>query len=98
MIEKSFNDPITAWEDCYEIKPKRQILVAKARLEIQRAWVLWNGDKTSEVASKMIFFGWLRRHRPYFLTFRSKGDKWQTVHGWLVQLEADQQERLRVAK
>ena len=86
MTETPLNDPLDAWEDCYSMTPKKRILVARAKAEIQREWALWNGDKGNP-ASMLLFFGWLRRHRPYFLTFRGKGDPWQTVHSWLIQYE-----------
>ena len=86
MYEGVNNDPIDAWIDCYQYKPKKRILVKKAKLEIQRAWCLWEGDKSNDI-SMFLFFGWLKKHRPYFLTFRGKGDPWQTVHSWLLQYE-----------
>ena len=86
MYEGAVDDPLNAWEDCYEKKPKKRILVKKAKAEIQRAWELWEGDKASDLLM-FTFFGWLSRHRPYFLTFRSNGDPWQTVHSWLIQYE-----------
>lgn len=86
MYEGAEDDPLNAWEDCYSKKPKKRILAKKAKAEIQRAWGLWEGDKSSDL-SMLIFFGWLSRHRPYFLTFRGEGDPWQTVHGWLNQYE-----------
>ena len=86
MYEGSESDPIDAWIDCYDNKPKKRILVRKAKSEIQRAWHLWEGDKSDDF-SMFVFFGWLQKHRPYFLTFRGKGDPWQTVHSWLIQYE-----------
>lgn len=86
MYEGSEDDPLNAWEDCFEKKPKKRILVKKAKSEIQRAWELWEGDKTSDL-SMFTFFGWLTRYRPYFLTYRGRGDPWQTVHCWLIQHE-----------
>jgi len=86
MYEMDEDDPLAAWQDCYETKPKRRILVKQAKTEIWRAWELWDGDRTNS-ESMFIFFGWLQRHRPYFLTFRNKGDPWQKVHSWLVQHE-----------
>jgi hypothetical protein len=86
MYDAAEDDPLTAWEDCYEKKPKKRILVRKAKAEIQRAWGLWEEDKSSEI-SMLAFYGWLTRYRPYFLTFRVKGDPWQTVHSWLIQYE-----------
>ena len=86
MVKGPTVDPLDAWIDCYEMKPKRRIKVDEARCEIQRAWARWNGDKDAS-ESMFMFFGWLQRFRPYFLTFRSHGDPWQRVHGWLLQYE-----------
>jgi hypothetical protein len=83
-------DPLVAWGDCYSMKPKKRILVERAKAEIQRAWALWDGDKSSK-ASMLVFYGWLWRFRPYFLTFRGGGDPWQTVHSWLLQYEDGRQ-------
>jgi hypothetical protein len=90
MVEGPKDDPLTAWQDCYSMQPKKRILVRDAKSEIQRAWAIWDGDKTTE-NSIFVFFGWLSRHRPYFLTFRGKGDPWQKVHSWLIQYEREQQ-------
>ncbi len=84
------DDPLTSWQDCYSMQPKKRILVKKAKAEIQRAWELWEGDKSGNL-SMFTFFGWLSRFRPYFLTFRSKRDPWQKVHSWLIQYEREQQ-------
>lgn len=78
-------DPLIAWQDCYSMTPKKRILVRRAKAEIQRAWTLWSGDKSNN-ESMFMFYGWLSRFRPYFLTFRAKGDPWQTVHSWLLQI------------
>jgi hypothetical protein len=86
MFERKEEDPLSAWEDCYAKKIKKRIIVKKAKSEIQRAWELWEEDKSNS-ESMFGFFCWLTRFRPYFLTFRSKGDPWQTVHSWLIQYE-----------
>jgi len=86
MVRAKVDVPLEAWIDCYEMKPKKRILVKEAKSEVQRAWRLWNGGKTGNIAM-LEFFGWLQRHRPLFLTFRCKGDPWQTVHSWLIQYE-----------
>lgn len=80
------DDAVNAWEDCYEKKPKRRILTGKAKDEILRAWKLWDGDKSNNL-SMFTFFAWLQRYRPYFLTFRAKGDPWQRAHSWLLEHE-----------
>jgi len=61
-------------------------LVKKEKYEIQRAWSRWEGDKSNNFPM-FTFFAWLQKHRPYFLTFRNKGDPWQRVHSWLIQYE-----------
>jgi hypothetical protein len=32
----------------------------------------------------MLFFTYLEKERPHTLSFRDSGDRWQTVHGWLL--------------
>ncbi len=86
MYERPPGEIYDALADCYSLKPKKRILKSKAKAEIQRAWTLWGGDKSSPVTMDM-FHGWLIRFRPYFLTFRHRGDQWEIVHGWLVEME-----------
>jgi len=86
IYEGDVDELLTAWRDCYETRAKKRILVKDAKKEIQRAWELWKGNKTSG-ESMLLFFGWLKKHRPYFLTFRNKEDPWQKVHSWLIQYE-----------
>lgn len=88
MVEGPTNDPLAAWEDCYSTTLKKRISKEKAKAEIQRAWAIWDGDKSNNMAM-LTFFFWLQRFRPYFLTFRGHGDPWQTVHGWLDQYERE---------
>jgi hypothetical protein len=86
MYEGTATNVLDIWSDCFEMVPKRRIKVRDAKLEIQRAWKGWNGKKNS-IMSMMFFFTWLQRFRPYFLTFRTRGDPWQDVHGWLMEYE-----------
>ena len=86
------DDPLSAWEDCYTKKPKKRILVKKAKTEIQKAWEGWGGEKSGD-ESMFAFFCWLTRYRPYFLTFRCSSDPWQIVHGWLNQYEGQKRRR-----
>ena len=86
MAEALISDPLDAWIDCYEMTPKRRISASAARIEIQRAWSMWDGDKSANQATS-IFYDWLQRHRPYFLTFECKDDRRQRVHAWLKQYE-----------
>jgi hypothetical protein len=90
MYESTVDDPLDAWEDCYLKKPKKRILVKKAKTEIQMAWERWDGDKSTG-ESMFAFFCWLTKYRPYFLTFRCSCDPWQIVHGWLVQCKEQKQ-------
>jgi|GEM_PF-2414700 len=92
MYESLEEDPLTAWEDCYVKKIKKRITVKKAKSEIHRAWELWEENKNRNEA-KFLFYCWLTRFRPYFLTFRCKGDPWQTVHAWLNQYENNKKKR-----
>ncbi|SAL06090.1 hypothetical protein AWB67_06821 [Caballeronia terrestris] len=80
------DDPLAAWMDCYCMKPKKRIKKRDAKDEIQRAWAKWDGDKTGP---QLLFYTWLQRQRPYFLTFteRGNGDQWQTVKSWIDQYE-----------
>lgn len=57
----------------------------EARQRVLTEWDRWPdrpGNPTGNDA--MIFFGFLQRERPNLLMFRSAGDKWQTVHSWLL--------------
>ena len=91
MVGGPEKDPLTAWKDCYSMEPKKRILIKDAKSEIQRAWTMWDGDKSAD-NPMFVFFGWLMRHRPYFLTFRGKGDPWQKVYRWLIQYERERQD------
>ena len=42
-------------------------------------------DRDATGTHALAFFGYLGRERSYLLAFRSSGDPWQTVHGWLLQ-------------
>ena len=85
MYEGTADDALAAWQDCYSMAPKHRIKKEQAKAEIQRAWTMWDGDKSSLEKAMLSFFLWAEKFRPYFLTFRCKGDPWQTVHSWLLQ-------------
>lgn len=89
MVESVYCDPLGAWQDCYLMRPRKRILVKQAKVEIQRAWKNWDGDKTGENPVLFRFFPWLEQYRPYFLTFRSKGDLYQRVSWWVTEYEDD---------
>src|SRR5258707_14768918 len=60
-----------------------------AQRSIIQEWDVWAasylvpGVQTTG-ADGLLFFGHLQKHRPGLLNFRNRGDKWQTVHGWLL--------------
>ena len=89
MYPGESSDPLDAFDDCFQRNPKWRIRVDQARDEIRRAWSMWDGDR-SESGSKVFFFGWLRKHRPYFLTFQCGGDQWQKVQSWLSEHQSSQ--------
>jgi hypothetical protein len=86
MMEGDKIDLLDTWADCFHTQPKRRMRVQEAKIEVQRAWALWDGDK-KETMAMLMFFAWLQRHRPLFVTFRSKGDPWQDVHSWLLEYD-----------
>jgi hypothetical protein len=86
MTEYNGDDPLVAWIDCYDVKPKKRILKDVAKAEVQRAWRDWDGDKSAAHAKPM-FYSWLCRNRPYFLTYRKSGDRWQDILSWILQWE-----------
>ena len=89
MYEAAADDALAAWHDCYSMKSKRSIKKDQAKAEIQRAWAMWEEDKSNLESAMLNFFLWATKFRPYFLTFRCTGDPWQTVHSWLVQAERE---------
>jgi len=92
MVQGDQVDILEVWRDCYKMEPKHRIKVRDAKKEIQRAWDLWNEDKDATM-TKLMFFFWLQRNRPYFLTFRCSGDPWQTVHSWILESDWDREEQ-----
>lgn len=59
-----------------------------AKLEVIREWDAWAAKHPHEAASLlngMVFFTYLQKEHPdLLLDFKSYGDKWQAVHGWLL--------------
>jgi hypothetical protein len=47
------------------------------------AWSVIHPDEATAM-NGMMFFNYLQKHRPDLLKFADNGDKWQTVHGWLL--------------
>jgi hypothetical protein len=60
----------------------------EAKKLVLREWDDWavknvpRGQKAMG-ADGLIFFGYLQSQRPHLLEFKTTGDRWQTVHGWL---------------
>jgi hypothetical protein len=49
------------------------------------SWSLSNKITNATPGDKLTFYNFLLKERPHFLDFRASGDKWQDVHGWLIQ-------------
>jgi hypothetical protein len=47
-------------------------------------WAALHPDDLNSPSAGMFFFTHLQKEKPELLSFRSSGDKWQTVHGWLL--------------
>jgi hypothetical protein len=58
-----------------------------AKPMIIHEWDKWAPKQTDPLYLKegMFFFGYLQKEKPELLNFRDQGDKWQTVHGWLLE-------------
>lgn len=48
-----------------------------------RSWCRARGLTNPIGTDGFVFFGDLSKTKPRLLRFRTSGDKWQTVHGWL---------------
>jgi hypothetical protein len=51
-------------------------------------WREWAADRNMvnpHGFDALMFFEFLRQERSYLLSFKEAGDKWQTVHCWLLQ-------------
>jgi hypothetical protein len=57
-----------------------------AKWPVIQEWDAWSklNPKDAGMMNGMLFFIHLQSNRPSLLSFKSKGDKWQTVHGWLL--------------
>jgi hypothetical protein len=63
---------------------------SEAKASIIREWDKWaakhvSPGQTASGNDGMIFYGYVRKEHPELLNFRESGDRWQTVHGWLLQ-------------
>jgi hypothetical protein len=54
-----------------------------ARQEIVKRWQSW-GEKTGKFSvDGPLFYAWLREHYSHLLKFKSAGDQWHVVTGWI---------------
>jgi hypothetical protein len=58
----------------------------EAKWAIIREWDDWapKHPDDAKIMNGMMFFTYLQKERPDLLEFKSSGDKWQDVHGWLL--------------
>lgn len=56
----------------------------QAILREWRAWIPSQGVDQPSGRDALVFYQHLRNSRPDLLSFRSRGDRWQLVHGWLL--------------
>lgn len=56
-----------------------------ARMYVIQEWSSWQRQNAgdSHATNMMLFYNWLTANRPIILSFRSSGDKWQVVKGWI---------------
>jgi hypothetical protein len=57
--------------------------------EIVEAWHRWraanlSAEKEADARDGLLFFSYLQSEKPYLLSFASRSDKWQVIHGWLL--------------
>ncbi len=67
------------------LRPRRKTRPTKRT--VMHEWENWaalHPDDLNSPNAGMFFFTYLQEKRPALLNFRSSGDKWQTVHGWLL--------------
>src|SRR6202142_1348398 len=50
MIRGSVFDELDSWRDCFGAEPIHRIKVSDAKQEIQRAWSMWEENKSSAMA------------------------------------------------
>jgi hypothetical protein len=61
---------------------------AEAMQGILMEWRTWAASRSLPARAPsmeaFLFYGRLQKERPDLLTFKSRGDRWQVVHGWLM--------------
>jgi hypothetical protein len=56
----------------------------RAVLAEWRAWVAANGKTNPNGMDGLMFFSDISREKSHLLQFKTSGDPWQDVHGWLL--------------
>ena len=56
----------------------------RIRREVLAEWDRWRPSHEKTMMGGMRFFTYLQKEKPELLDFSAPGDKWQTVHGWLL--------------
>ena len=76
-------------KQCGIIEGAKMIRKDDAKDQILSEWPQWwienRGEKEHATGTDgFVFFGYLQSNKAHLLEFRNSGDKWQTVHGWLI--------------
>ena len=63
-----------------------KIEAERAIVQEWRRWVAEHPPSEDHATGRdaLVFFGYVQQHKPELLSFRGSGDKWQTVHAWLL--------------
>ncbi len=56
----------------------------RAVLAEWRAWVIASGKTSPNGMDGLTFFSGISHEKPHLLRFKTSGDPWQDVHGWLL--------------
>ena len=64
--------------------------IEDVKLSVIREWDAWAAanlrpDEEASGTHGLAFFYYLTSERPDLLKFKTRGDPWQTIHGWLLQ-------------
>ena len=63
---------------------KKQQQNERAKEAVLEEWHRWKPDHPKEMMSGLMFYNYLSNEKSELLKFEIPGDKWQTVHGWLL--------------
>jgi hypothetical protein len=63
---------------------KKQQQSERAKEAVLEEWHRWKPDHPKEMMSGLMFYNYLSNEKSELLKFEVPGDKWQTVHGWLL--------------